>query len=343
MSVKYETPGLGASAVLMALRLPTGLAHTIGELRYEGRVSGRRTALPVSFVRAGDSVVVRVANSATKTWWRNFRKPHPASIRIDGEWFSGIGHVVRPASLEHEQVEALFLQARPRTQASAIDPYVVFEVGSRAESDVLPSLRRRWFTRVTLGEFLGFAAPALGGALVADGRPAVVAGTMLFAGAVEGAVLGAFQAGVLRTVLSRLRIRDWVAATAAGGIVAWSVGVLLMLFGEKLGEWPIGAQIPVIAAGALIMVFALGIAQWIVLRRFTDRAVLWIWGTAVAWVAGLISFTLVTSPLWQPGQAVPLVAAIGALGGLVMAAVMAAVTGAFLTRVLAAGHATRPR
>ncbi len=130
-----------------------------------------------------------------------------------------------------------------------------------------------------------------------------------------------------------------MAATAAGAIVAWSVGILVMLFSEQLGDWPIWAQVPAVAAGALVMVFSLGLAQWIVLRRYADRAALWIWGTAVAWIAGLIAFTLVTTPLWQPGQSVPLVAAIGALGGLAMAAVMAAVTGAFLMRILAADNA----
>ncbi|WP_157554646.1 hypothetical protein [Nocardia crassostreae] len=181
--------------------------------------------------------------------------------------------------------------------------------------------------------------PAVGGALAADAPAATLVATMLLAGAAEGVVLGSFQARVLRTVLSRLRIRDWVAATAAGAIVAWSVGILVMLFSEQLGDWPIWAQVPAVAAGALVMVFSLGLAQWIVLRRYADRAALWIWGTAVAWIAGLIAFTLVTTPLWQPGQSVPLVAAIGALGGLAMAAVMAAVTGAFLMRILAADNA----
>ncbi len=159
MSVRYETPGLGSAAVLMALHLPTGLAHSIGELRYAGRHSGRRVALPVSFVRAGDTVVVRVGAAATKTWWRNFRSPHPAAIRIDGSWVTGVGHVVAPASLEHEQVEAVYLRERPRAQPSATDVYVVLEVVPEAAPGPLATLRRRWFTRVTAGEFLGFGAP----------------------------------------------------------------------------------------------------------------------------------------------------------------------------------------
>lgn len=55
---------------------------------------------------------------------------------------------------------------------------------------------------------------------------------------------------------------------------------------------------------------------------------------AVAWAAGLVVFAAFTTPLWQPGQPVVLIALIGALGGLVMAATMAAITGSALTRLL---------
>lgn len=343
MTTKYETPGLAASVVLMALHLPTGLGHTVGELRYQGRSSGRHIALPVSMVRTDDGVVVRVGNAATKTWWRNFRSEHPVSVRIDGEWLTGVGHLVSPGSIEHEQVEAVYQRAHPRMQSAPMDPYVVIDVGPRAEVPAPQRLRRQWFWRVTLGEFVGFSAPALGGTLVAHAGAVATIVTMLLAGVIEGSVLGRFQAGVLRTTLSRLRIRDWVLATAGGATVAWSIGVLPMLLGERFGDWPLWVRVPSIALGALIVVFSLGVAQWTVLRRFTDRAVLWIWGTAVAWIAGLTAFALVTTPLWQPGQSTPLIVAIGILGGLVMAAVMAAVSGAFLTRVLAAGHVRHNR
>ncbi|WP_083914057.1 hypothetical protein [Nocardia concava] len=203
-------------------------------------------------------------------------------------------------------------------------------------------LRRRWFTKVTTGEFLGFLTPALVGALTVHASAAVLVPAILAAGAVEGAVLGYFQGGVLRTWLSGLRIRDWMAATAAAAVLAWSVGVLPMLFGERFGEWPAWAQIPVAVTGALVMVFSIGVAQWMVLRRFTDRAALWILANAVAWIGGLVAFMLVAPPLWQPGQPPILIAAIGALAGAVMAAVMAWVTGAFLARILTEEHMRRP-
>ncbi|MGV9665243.1 hypothetical protein [Nocardia niigatensis] len=342
MPTKYETPGITAAAMLLALRLPTGLRHSVGELRYETRLSGRHIALPVGYVRDGDSVAIRVGHSGTKTWWRNFRAPHAVSICLDGEWRTGVGHVVTPDTLAYEEVDMVYRAAHPRTTTSARDPYVVIDLSTAPPDSAERALRRRWFTRVTTGEFLGFLAPAIGGALTAHASAAVLVTVMLAAGAVEGMALGYFQAGVLRTVLSRLRIRDWMTVTAAGAVVAWSVGVLPMIAGERFGGWPAWAQIPVAVAGALIVVFSLGVAQWTVLRRFTDRAALWILANAVAWIGGLIAFMLVAPPLWQPGQPPILVAAIGVLAGAVMAAVMAWVTGAFLPRVLAAGHLLPP-
>ncbi|MEC3957923.1 hypothetical protein VMT65_33145 [Nocardia sp. CDC153] len=339
MATRYQTPGIGSAAMLLALRLPTGLPHSVGELRYEGRRSGRHIALPVGYVLDGDTVVIRVGHAGAKTWWRNFRSPRAASIRIDGAWRGGLAAVAMPDTLAHERLDAVYRRAHPRTPASGRDPYMVIDLATTthpAHTD--REFRRRWFTTVTAGEFLGFLAPAVAGALTAHASAAVVAVAMLAAGAVEGAVLGRFQAGVLRMRLSRLRIRDWTAATSAGAVVAWMVGVLPMLYGEQFGSWPTWAQVPAAVAGSLVIVFSLVVAQWMVLHRFTDRAGLWILANAAAWAAGLAGFMVVAPPLWQPGQPPFLVAAIGALGGVVMAAAMAWVTGAFQTRVLADGH-----
>ncbi|MEU1999405.1 hypothetical protein ABZ511_33650 [Nocardia gamkensis] len=199
-------------------------------------------------------------------------------------------------------------------------------------------LGRRWFIAVTVGETLGFAAPASAGALTAGSASGVVAAALLMAGAIEGGVLGLFQAHVLRRRLRGFPARQWVAATVVGALVAWTVGLMPVLYGDRINNWPTGIQASAIAAGAIVMVFALGIAQWSVLRRWSQRAVLWIWANALGWIAGLAAFMALTSPLWRAGQSATTTAMIGALGGLVMAAVMAATTGAFLSRILQPVH-----
>jgi hypothetical protein len=48
----------------------------------------------------------------------------------------------------------------------------------------------------------------------------------------------------------------------------------------------------------------------------------------------LLVFTAATTPLWQPGQPIVVIAAIGVLGGLLMAGTVAALTGWALVRLL---------
>jgi D-arabinose 1-dehydrogenase-like Zn-dependent alcohol dehydrogenase len=83
-----------------------------------------------------------------------------------------------------------------------------------------------------------------------------------------------------------------------------------------------------------VLLCSIGTAQWLELRRHVPRAGRWVTATAAAWCAGLVAFSAVTSPLWQPGQRPALVAAIGALGGLVMALTVAVGTGWALVRLL---------
>ena len=80
---------------------------------------------------------------------------------------------------------------------------------------------------------------------------------------------------------------------------------------------------------------SIGAAQWFVLRDHVARAGRWIVTNVLAWTVGLAVFVGVTTPLWHPGQPVGLVVTIGVLGGLVMAAALATVTGFGLLRLLA--------
>ncbi|HEX8869221.1 MAG TPA: hypothetical protein VF821_26410 [Lentzea sp.] len=184
-----------------------------------------------------------------------------------------------------------------------------------------------WFRWTTAGEFAGFLAPALAGALTDAPELLVVAGV------VEGAVLGAAQAVVLHRVDRRLDRRLWIAATALAAGFAWAVAMLAVHNGDRLNTLPLAAVLPIAAIAGTGVLLSLGTAQWFVLRNHFSHAHLWIWANALAWGAGLLVFTAVTTPLWQPGQPTALIALIGALGGLLMAATMAAVTGAALTRL----------
>jgi len=80
---------------------------------------------------------------------------------------------------------------------------------------------------------------------------------------------------------------------------------------------------------------SIGTAQWLIIRHIVDRAGRWIVATALAWTAGLAVFLGFVMPLWQPGEPMALVVAIGVAGGLLMAAVTSAITGHALRRMIA--------
>lgn len=220
--------------------------------------------------------------------------------------------------------------------------FVPAGAGAVARASAEPTVRQRWSTWMAPGQFTGTGALAAGGVVTAHaGALATLAG-MLLAGAVAAGVLGLCQAIVLRTALPRLRIRDWVGATVIGMAVTCTTGSLLASNAQWLGHRSSWAQAPLVASGALVVVFAVGAAQSIVLRRFTDRAALWIWANVVAWIGGPLSGILMIAPLWRPGLPAAVLASLGALGMVLTAVVMTWVTGAFLVPVLADGHVPRP-
>ena len=191
-----------------------------------------------------------------------------------------------------------------------------------------------WVRWATLGEFLGFAVPALTAAVVSSWPAWAAAPLLVLAGAAEGAALGLAQAHVLHRALPALVTGRWVLATAAGAVLAWSIGLLPMLADGALFALPV----PILVVGGLLLGAALlgsiGTAQWLVLRWLVPGSARWIGATAGAWAVGLLVFTAITTPLWAPGQPAALIAAIGVLGGLAMAGTVAALTGWALVRLL---------
>ncbi|MGO4785068.1 hypothetical protein [Cryobacterium sp. W22_MBD10_FK3] len=202
----------------------------------------------------------------------------------------------------------------------------------RVAPDPADRFLRNWLLWVTLGESVGFLAPALA-QLAFAGAP-VAAPALILAGAAEGAVLGWTQATVLRSRLPALSRRRWVGATAIGAALAWFIGLLPAEWADVWQRWPVSAQLVAGTVAATVLLSALGVAQWFELRRHLRRAVWWIVGSAVGWCAGLAVFFAVATPLWQPGQPGALVLLIGVLAGVLMALTMSLVTGLVLLRLL---------
>ncbi len=190
-------------------------------------------------------------------------------------------------------------------------------------------LRQRWFSMVTLGGFFGILPATLTAAAVTQSRPSIAAGSLLLAGIAHGGAVGWSQARILRSILIGFQPSVWTAATAAGVGIGWAVGLSPMLRPQPSANQSTTIQIPVEVAGALGAVLTVGVAQWYVLRRWTDRAPLWPWASAVAWISGAAAFAACTLLPWPQtrGSAVGLAGA--ALGGLAMADRQRGVVGHF--------------
>lgn len=200
-------------------------------------------------------------------------------------------------------------------------------------------LRRRWVVATTIGAAAAWALPVVVYLSAPDLSHWKAAAVLLVAAMVGGAGLACFQACVLRRRLGSLVVRDWILATAAAAVVEWAVILLAIVHGAKVAIWPVFTQVPVVASGMLGMAFALGTAQWFVLRRWSDEAALWIWANAVAWIVGAAVFVAVVQPLSSSGSpATMFVIVVAVLGATLRGAVAAPITGAYLVTVLAPEH-----
>ena len=178
----------------------------------------------------------------------------------------------------------------------------------------------RWVLWTTTAEVAGFVAPAVVGVVTADREGAAQLVPLVAAGLVEGAALGAGQAHVLRDVLPGLRVRAFVVATSLAAGLAYAVAMVP-------AAW-------LAALGGVVLLASIGTGQWLVLREVLPRSASWVLTTALAWLAGLVVFLVVATPLWHEGQPVVVAVAIGLVAAVLMAATAAAVTGAALVRLL---------
>ncbi|WP_346109870.1 nitroreductase/quinone reductase family protein [Nonomuraea maheshkhaliensis] len=294
------------------------LSERVALLALTGRRSGAAIRLPVRYEQRGDTLTV--VSRPSRRWWRNLDEGSPVRLTLRGRARHGHATAVRA------------------------DPVVVVTIRLAAEQPGPPQAQGRlwwrWTKAVTLGEITGFAVPAVVAAQVAGPEwtllgigPLLQGAAIVMAGAVEGMILGLAQAYVLRAALPAIPTRAWVRATAAGAVIAWSVGVLPIVLGERIVRWPPA----VLVLLGLSLLGSMGLLQARVLRGQVREAWRWVIASAGSWLIALGAFALVTTPLWQEGQPGWLVVTIGVLGGVVMAATVAALTGAAIVRLLSSG------
>jgi hypothetical protein len=306
------------------------LSGGIALLTGTGRRTGTPIDLPVRYERAGETLTV--ASAPPRQWWRNLRGGAPVRFLLAGEEREGHASVQEGPAVavtvhlapqpQPPPAERPAVQARPCAgpwgRWTSTAPAERHRYGMEARPCASPW--GRWTGAAALGEIAGFAVPAVAMALTLGVGPIARVAVILPA----GAILGLAQAYALRTVLPAIATRDWARATAGGAAIAWAVGTLPVVLGESLLEWPPVVLVPL----GLTSLTSMGL-----LRPYVRGAFRWVPATVLSWPAGLGAFALVTSPLWQEGQPAWLVAAIGMLGGAIMAVTVAAPTGAAPVRL----------
>lgn len=183
-------------------------------------------------------------------------------------------------------------------------------------------LRRRWVAGVTLAESIGYLAPTLAGTLSVRWAAAhhPVGWTLVVAGCIEGLCLGVGQVSLLPWKVNR---PAYVAATTLAAGTVWA-GVFAMM--STVGTGPLKLpQWLTLGVAALVMLFAIGGAQWLVLRRVVARSFGWVGWTALAWAAAL-PLSFLPGPLVDETTPLSTHLVMWGCGGVLMAYVMAWIT-----------------
>src|SRR5262245_59467687 len=94
--------------------LPGLLSRNLLVLTYEGRTTGLRRTLPLSYVALGAHVYLC---TRTAFWWRNLRSAKPVELRLRGRRTIATPTVLDPASREALDGLREFLGANARTGA----------------------------------------------------------------------------------------------------------------------------------------------------------------------------------------------------------------------------------
>lgn len=179
----------------------------------------------------------------------------------------------------------------------------------------------RWIVAVTVGETLGFAVAAVV-AVVAVGVALPDPWRYLafvFAGAVEGATLGASQ--LVGMGARRPHAPAWIAATALGAAIAWSIGLLPSTLSLTITS-PLG--ILMLVVGAVALLASIPVLQWLVVRG-RARAVMWIPVNMGAWAIGVL-WTFAPSPIVDESTPLGVLIVVYTTAGLLMAATVAVLT-----------------
>jgi len=213
------------------------------------------------------------------------------------------------------------------------------------------ALWRKWTIHCALGELLGIGCA--GGiaffvsSITQDTLDLkikiLVLLAMMFAGFLEGAILGFFQWKVLVKKFETIPRREWMYYTILVGILGWFLGMLPSLFFmpsdtieiEKSSAMSFDDSIIFLALSCgtgLVLGSIFGLFQWLSLRKYSEKAYKWIIANALGWGLGL-GWIYIFASIPAENSSLQLVIFVGICGGILAGISVGAVTGFILIKL----------
>ncbi len=122
------------------------ISHQVIVLVFNGRRSGRRYAIPVSFLRTDDEVLCLTARDGV--WWRNLQEAAPVQLTLGGQSLHATAEVEVD---DHEQIRAALKLFCLRSRISAYFLGVAIDAnGEPIEADLARSAQQQVLIKLSV-------------------------------------------------------------------------------------------------------------------------------------------------------------------------------------------------
>ena len=210
---------------------------------------------------------------------------------------------------------------------------------------------KRWTANCAIGELVGIGIAGIIAYTLNTilGEPEniqsriVILSAMMFAGSIEGLVLGVFQWRILKEKYSKIPKAEWIGYTIVVAMFGWFLGMLPSLFllpqdiifSEESQSANMTSTFLFIALSiglGLALGALFGLFQWFSFRKYAHSAGLWILANSIGWGIG-IGWIFLFASLPNEHTSLPIIIIGGMVGGLLAGLSVGAVTGIFLLKI----------
>jgi len=207
----------------------------------------------------------------------------------------------------------------------------------------------KWTVNCGVGELIGIGAAAAFAVGIHQflGEPQtlseniIVLSAMVFAGVVEGWILGTMQWKILKIEFPNISYFRWVGVTVVVAMLGWFIGTVSSLYFVGIEEVTVGQEFIsptwLTIGGPIGMGLVLGVIfgyfQWLAFKHYALYTKRWILANALGW-AGAMFIIFYYASLPTPTTPTPEVVLMGLKAGLLAGLSVGAITGIALLNIL---------